>query len=198
VDQLVLFGCAGRSGPVSPGSVSTIYCDPCLGPILEDCVLGIEQWRPHPNYDGYLVSSLGYVKSVPRVVVYRDGRRRSFTGRVLTPFMAGSDYPTVRIRGRHRRVHHMVLETYIGPCPTGLVACHWDDDNNNATLMNLRWDTKDANKEDRKRNGRIICSFAGCRFTARTAIPGSKCELHYRAFRHEVAQRAMALSVRIG
>jgi hypothetical protein len=193
VDQLVLFGCAGCSGPVSPGSVSSIYCDPCLGVILEDCVLGIEHWALHPNYDGYEVSSLGQVKSADRVVVYRDGRRRPCEGRVLKPYLAGSGYPTVRMPGQHRRVHHMVLETYIGSCPDGMEACHWNDDEADNTLMNLRWDTDAANKADRKRNGRIVCSEAGCRFTARTAIHGSKCQMHYRQFRHEVAQRAMAL-----
>jgi hypothetical protein len=53
--------------------------------------------------------------------------------------------------------------------------------------------TDEANKADRKRNGPIVCSEAGCRFTARTRIPGSKCEMHFREFRHQVAQRHGAI-----
>jgi hypothetical protein len=47
----------------------------------------------------------------------------------------------------------LVLEAFVGPCPDGLEACHWDDDPTNNRLSNLRWDTSIANKRDMARNG---------------------------------------------
>ena len=53
-----------------------------------------------------------------------------------------------------RYVHRLVLETFVGPCPPGMEACHYPDrDTSNNTLKNLRWDTKEANMRDRKEHG---------------------------------------------
>jgi hypothetical protein len=51
-------------------------------------------------------------------------------------------------------VHHLVLNTFIGPCPEGMECCHWDDDASHNHLFNLRWDTNHENRMDMIRNGR--------------------------------------------
>lgn len=51
-------------------------------------------------------------------------------------------------------VHRLVLEAFVGPCPDGMVACHWDDNPENNHLNNLRWDTESSNQRDKVRNGR--------------------------------------------
>ena len=56
-------------------------------------------------------------------------------------------------RRKVRRVHHLVLEAFVGPCPVGLEGCHWDDDKDTNHLNNLRWDTHGANMNDAVRNG---------------------------------------------
>lgn len=68
----------------------------------------------------------GYV----RVAIYRDGVQRK------------------------EAVHRLMLAAFVGPCPTGMVGCHTDDDRDNNALVNLRWDYPQANWVDRKRNGR--------------------------------------------
>jgi hypothetical protein len=74
--------------------------------------------------------------------------------------------PSFDLEGRHqitlnkdgkkytRKIHRIVLETHIGPCPSGFEGCHWDDDRSNNRIEKLRWDTKIANAEDAIRNGR--------------------------------------------
>ncbi|AWN04235.1 HNH endonuclease [Gordonia phage Sour] len=52
------------------------------------------------------------------------------------------------------RVHRLVLEAFVGPCPEGQQACHADDDKTNNELTNLRWDSPSANAADMRRNGR--------------------------------------------
>ena len=51
-------------------------------------------------------------------------------------------------------VHTIVLETFVGPRPEGLDACHFPDrDTSNNRLENLRWDTKKSNQSDRSHHG---------------------------------------------
>ncbi len=52
-----------------------------------------------------------------------------------------------------RRIHRLVLEAFIGPCPPDMVACHGDGDRANNELSNLRWDTPRANSDDSLRHG---------------------------------------------
>ena len=42
----------------------------------------------------------------------------------------------------------MVLETFVGPCPKGMEACHNNDIKTDNRLSNLRWDTKSNNTFD--------------------------------------------------
>lgn len=53
-----------------------------------------------------------------------------------------------------RLIHHLVLEAFVGPRPTGFQCCHNDGDPTNNHLENLRWDTAKNNMKDRDRHGR--------------------------------------------
>lgn len=50
-------------------------------------------------------------------------------------------------------VHRVVLEAFVGPCPEGLEACHYDGDRYNNRLENLRWASRTANVADSLRLG---------------------------------------------
>ncbi len=52
-----------------------------------------------------------------------------------------------------RKVHHLVLEAFVGSRPAGLEGRHDDGNPANGTLGNLRWDTPSANQRDRRRHG---------------------------------------------
>lgn len=50
-------------------------------------------------------------------------------------------------------VHRLVLATFVGPCPDGMVACHNDGDPLNNYVGNLRWDTPKNNCRDKTIHG---------------------------------------------
>lgn len=50
-------------------------------------------------------------------------------------------------------VHRLVLETFVGPCPDGMVACHNDGNPLNNYVGNLRWDTHENNCRDKRKHG---------------------------------------------
>jgi hypothetical protein len=49
--------------------------------------------------------------------------------------------------------HHLVLETFVGPCPTGMECRHLNGDRSDNRLANLCWGTKVENAADRERHG---------------------------------------------
>jgi hypothetical protein len=66
--------------------------------------------------------------------------------------------PTVHLRRNSRtytkRVHKLVLEAFIGPCPIGMEVCHNDGNSVNNNLHNLRYDTHKANEKDKIAHGK--------------------------------------------
>ena len=58
-------------------------------------------------------------------------------------------------RGNGRRVHRLVLEAFVGPCPEGLEACHSNGDPTDNRLENLRWGTHEDNHQDRVKHGTL-------------------------------------------
>lgn len=118
-----------------------------------------EQWRPVVGWEGaYEVSDRGRVRSLERKTWSRRGKGfwQTVPARILRPSMSRGYLRVVLQRdGRlaNMSVHHLVLTAFVGPCPDGLEACHYDDDPRNNGLTNLRWDTRAANHADRTRNG---------------------------------------------
>lgn len=105
-----------------------------------------ETFAEHPVDSSYLVSDRGRVWSMKH-------------GRLMNQFPAGDDgrYRGVHVSGRDgkrmRYVHHLVLETFVGPRPPGLEACHNDGNASNNELGNLRWDDRRGNMADAIRHG---------------------------------------------
>lgn len=115
-----------------------------------------EEWRPVPGYEGsYEVSSLGRVRSIPRVLTMRNGQTRTHPGRLLKPRPAGRErmHLQVVVGGRPRYVHRLVLLAFHGPAPAGMQGCHNDGNSKNNRLDNLRWDTGSNNRYDSVRHG---------------------------------------------
>lgn len=114
---------------------------------------GVEEWRDVPGYVGhYQVSDAGRARSLchkwgprpaPKILKQHAGSGR-----------AGHRYVQVGLTDGHRSVHVLVLLAFRGPCPEGQEACHENDDATDNRLVNLRWDTPEANRADARRNGR--------------------------------------------
>lgn len=118
-----------------------------------------EVWKPVVGYDGiYEVSSLGRVKSLTRYDA--SGHRRN--GRLLA-LAHYQGYPFVNLnytagrygRNNTRRVHRLVLEAFVGPCPDGMECCHNNGIRDDNRVENLRWDTHAGNQADKVAHGTI-------------------------------------------
>jgi hypothetical protein len=93
------------------------------------------------KYPGYQVSTFGRAK----------GKR----GSILSSSTNKAGYVTFVVNPEHKSVyvHHLVLETFVGPRPDGLEACHNDGNHGNNRLDNLRWDTRSSNFHDQVKHG---------------------------------------------
>jgi hypothetical protein len=113
-----------------------------------------EIWAPLAEYPGYEVSSCGKVKSF-----WKRGCRPQITEkfRILVPFADGDGRLHVGLRTSNgtirRKVHQLVLEAFVGPCPEGLECLHKNGDHTCNVLSNLKWGTRLENLEDRKNHG---------------------------------------------
>lgn len=117
-----------------------------------------EIWRDIPGYEGrYQVSNLGRVKSLPRVVERRNVlcnciSRVTVPGRILKPqkqkISGHLEVKLGRSPAKHYRIHRLVAEAFLGPCPTGMEVCHNDSDPTNNCVSNLRYDTRHSNRID--------------------------------------------------
>lgn len=111
--------------------------------------LQVEEWRTIPSHPAYEASSLGKV-------------RRAESGRELRLHVRARDgYVTVSLgptgKQRARKVHHLVLEAFVGPMPAWAeCARHMDGVRSNNAKSNLRWGTHAENQEDKRSHARPI------------------------------------------
>ena len=112
-------------------------------------------FRPINEYPGYRVSINGGIQSSWT----RRGGLCSIGGpwRPLQP-IERHGYLTVNLtlgggKKTALRIHRLVLEAFVGPCPEGMVCCHNDGDPANNGLENLRWDSHQANSDDALKHG---------------------------------------------
>lgn len=59
-------------------------------------------------------------------------------------------------RNRPHRVHRLILEAFVGPCPLGMQCRHKDGDRTNNSLSNLAWGTPKENTTDKFRHGTML------------------------------------------
>lgn len=117
-----------------------------------------ERWLSVADWPGYEISDLGRARSYwTRTVKTGLGLRPEPTILVTEWEQAGAIQIILsRNLGKETRrayVCHLVLEAFVGPRPPKYECCHFDGDNKNNRLNNLRWDTKSANMLDRLRHG---------------------------------------------
>ncbi len=108
------------------------------------------------------------MKDIPRFPNYaitRDGRvwskkRTTTKGGWLKPGRHKFGYPQVGLCKNSKRyqccIHHIVLETYVGPCPEGMECRHLNGDPTDNRLGNLCWGTRAENHYDAVKHGTHI------------------------------------------
>lgn len=101
-----------------------------------------EEWRTAYGYQYYEISDMGRIRSI---FPHRGLRYLKMPPRC--------GYPHVNLHGKTRFVHHLVLETFVGPRQPGQEACHRNGNRLDARLSNLYWGTRTDNVLDAVRHG---------------------------------------------
>lgn len=111
---------------------------------------GHEIWYLVYDRKTHEVSNMGRVKSLDRYVKGRGSSSRLIKGKILTPSCVG---PYLYVLN-NISLHRLVLETFVGPCPEGMLTRHFPDkDTKNNRLDNLCWGTQEQNQADRDKHG---------------------------------------------
>lgn len=121
-----------------------------------------EIWKAIPGFEGYEVSDQGRVRSFWKLIHKKGqtGNTNVLTDnpqKILKNILHNHGYLMANLfknkKSYRRFVHRLVLETFVGPCPSGMEACHGDGIFSNDSLENLRWDTRQSNINDRIKHG---------------------------------------------
>jgi NUMOD4 motif/HNH endonuclease len=125
---------------------------------LDVSMIKVEEWRAIPGLEGsYEVSSLGRVKSLPRIVLCSNNRSQLVKGGILklTKSQYGYLQTSVSIAStcRTRNVHILVALAFIGPRPEGLIVLHGENGQLDNSVGNLSYGTHKLNAQHRHRDG---------------------------------------------
>lgn len=109
-----------------------------------------ERWRWVVGYEGlYLVSDLGRVMSVPRIVDKGRIGKHSIPGVEVRPQEQNSGYLFVRIckgdGGKQFLVHRLVATAFLGAPEEGQEVNHKNGDKHDNSAKNLEWVTRSEN-----------------------------------------------------
>lgn len=114
-----------------------------------------EEWRDVPGYERlYQVSNLGRVRSLDRITSFGKNKKL-VKGKVLSNSnLDAYGYIQVGLSKGNivetRKVHRLVLLTFVGPAPKGMETRHFPNkDRTDNRLTNLSWGTVQQNKADR-------------------------------------------------
>lgn len=104
-----------------------------------------EKMKRIPNFPKYAITKSGKVWSY----YYNKWLKKSYDkdGYVKIILLKGG-------KRYYKKVHRLVLETFVGKCPKGMATCHNDAVKDNNKLSNLRWDTYKNNTKDTIANGK--------------------------------------------
>lgn len=110
--------------------------------------------KPIPNFPGYFAAEDGGIFSLKTNDPY--GKVVLKEPRQLKPKTTGHGYKMVvlTVEGKkfYRLVHQLILETFVGPRPAGMFACHGPKGKTNDSVSNLYWETPRHNTLDRYRD----------------------------------------------
>lgn len=113
------------------------------------------------KFEGYEVSNLGRVRTYKqkygKVAQGNSRRLLSKPYEIFGRIEKNKGYMLLCLsdvnKKRHNiRIHTVVMQTFVGPAPKGMVICHYNDIKTDNRLSNLRYDTIQENHNDRKRN----------------------------------------------
>lgn len=105
----------------------------------------IAEWREVPGFSRYEVSPEGHIRQKDSGKPVKGTRNRRYIAVTLR---------TDEGKWRSMSGHRVVMLTFVGPRPEGLVTRHLDGDGTNNRLSNLAYGTPSENTQDILRMGR--------------------------------------------
>lgn len=149
-----------------------------------------EEWRDIKDFEGwYQVSNLGRVRSVDRIITFRDGRKRMFQGQILQcNTITSSGYYQAKLKKNEKTtfvyVHRLVAEQFC-PNPENKPTVNHNDENKlNNRADNLCWMTQGENNTfnglsyRRKYNYSVNCKESLKRVQESNKKPVAQYDLH--------------------
>lgn len=108
-------------------------------------------YKSIPGFPGYRVGDDGSVWLA--WITCRSGRRLTDRWKPMKPSVGSRGYLRVNLTpagGPYHtfRVHRLVLEAFVGPCPEGMECRHLNGCKSDNRLCNLSWGTKEENRDD--------------------------------------------------
>jgi len=98
-----------------------------------------EVWEDVVSADYYEISTTGLV-------------RNKRTGKLLKGSISDCGYPRIALvkngKSKSFLIHRLLLETFVGPCQSGMECRHLDGNRLNFSLDNLKWGTRSENCRD--------------------------------------------------
>lgn len=108
-----------------------------------------------PRFPNYSITKDGRVWRKP----CKDVRGRNWKGSWIKPgfvsgyFQVGLFNKSKQYCRFNKMVHRLVLETYVGSCPTGMECRHLNGNKQDNRLENLCWGTHEENEKDKVQHG---------------------------------------------
>lgn len=109
-----------------------------------------EIWKPIKDYEGlYEISNFGRVRSLERIITYKDGRSKHIKEKILKPYKSRKGYFYVNLSKnsikKKNYIHKLVAYTFVGGYFEGAHIDHIDTNPLNNCSWNLRWVTHKEN-----------------------------------------------------
>lgn len=116
-----------------------------------------ETWKQVVDFDGYMVSSLGRVKSLERVITRINHKgtpvKQVVKEHILKPYITRGYYAVMLSMRKHKKVHRLVAEAFISNPSNKSEVNHKDGNKLNNTLENLEWCTLQENHKHSAAHG---------------------------------------------
>lgn len=121
----------------------------------------VELWKDIKNYEGlYQVSNMGRIKSLKRIIKYKNGRNQVYNSKILKPLSYKDKYLKIVLYknkiGKTFAIHRLVAQAFI-PNPYNYpVINHKDENKHNNKVDNLEWCTVKYNNNYKNVRGRAV------------------------------------------
>lgn len=161
-----------------------------------------EIWKDIANYEGiYQVSNLGNIRSVDRVVFFKDGRKRFYKGKIRPLTFnkkRGYFYVSFKLKGCTKTfsIHSLVFKAF-NECDSNLVIDHIDNDRKNNKLCNLQQITQRHNLTKDKKTPNYCFISKYNKYMAYMWVNGKNNHIGYFNTEEEVKEAILKFKIKL-